>query len=293
VTYRGHLTRTEIGLAPPRSRSTEITPTGTTLHYAGAAQGVALDLDGHLRCLALWRGYQVFHMQTRGWADIAYTLGACQHGYLLAGRGAGVRTAATGPANGYRYALCSVLGGSETPTRDLLDAVDAGVRMLRTGEVKPAGVAVDSHRDHMSTSCAGDALTAHARTIDGRPINTVRVVDPDLEEDAMTPAQEAKLDRLTEAVDRIPHRVMWDTHEAAKIDTPRADGTLAPAGYRLGRLVEAAAVHSAATRAVLEGDSLTQRLAAALDEIGRPDVDEQALADALLARVLAGGASGA
>lgn len=271
MTYRGLLTRAQIGLVPPQRRSTEIAPTGTTLHYAGAAQGVAIALTGHPRCLALWRGFQAFHMRPvadggRGWADIAYTLGACQHGWLLAGRGAGVRTAATGPANGYRYAVCSVIGGSETPTRDLLDAVNAGVTMLRNSDVKPAGLAVDSHRDHMQTSCAGEAVTAHARTIDGR---TVWVVDPDPEEDDM-----GHVDTISDAAAAaIARRVVFTGWEDLKLrdeqgrEAPRPDGTVAKSGFTMIRLADAAATHARVVRFLLETGEVLATLRAALDEL--------------------------
>lgn len=289
MTYRGLLTRAQVGLVPPQRRSTEIAPTGTTLHYAGAAQGVDVAPAGHPRCLALWRGYQQYHQQVKDWADIAYTLGACQHGWLLAGRGAGVRTAATGPANGYRYAVCSILGGSETPTRDLLDAVNAGVTMLRNSDVKPAGLAVDSHRDHMSTSCAGEALTAHARTIDGR---TVWVVDPDPEEDDMGHVDTISGQALDAIADRAAQRVLFHGYENRKMRNPdgsiahRPDGTAAPWGWTLMRQIEVSSVYSQLAVKMLEGEVVVANLRRALDEAGVGDLDETRVARELLRLLL-------
>ena len=103
----------------------------------------------------------------------------------------------------------------------------------------------------------------------------------------MTPAQEAKLDRALAAIDQMPQRVMWGSHEAVKIDRPRPDGTVAPGGFSLGRLVEAAAVHGAAVRALLEGGPrLTEALREALAEIGVTDLDEERIAAELLRQVV-------
>ena len=158
MTYMGFHTRDEIGLRKPRSRSTNIDARegGVTAHYAGPPQKVDTALAGHDRCLALWRGYQRYHMDSKGWVDIAYTMGVCQHGYLLAGRGAGVRTAANGTkaGNDHWYAICWIGGGDEKPTKDAIDAFWTGVRMLRSqGD---AGTRTNKHKDHKSTSCPGN-----------------------------------------------------------------------------------------------------------------------------------------
>lgn len=157
MTYRGFLSRADIGLRSPRSVSHNITPEngGVAGHYAGPAQNV----DGHDDCLRLWRGYQVYHMDTHGWVDIAYTLGVCDHGYILAGRGAGVRTAANGTNIGNQnyYAVCWIGGKGETPTQDAVDAFWAAVRMLR--EQGEAGNKVVRHSYFKSTSCPGNLGT--------------------------------------------------------------------------------------------------------------------------------------
>lgn len=162
MTYRGFLSRADVGLRKPRSRSTNIDASrgGITAHYAGKAQGVDTSLSGHSRCLALWRGYQRYHMDSHGWVDIAYTLGVCQHGYVLAGRGAGVRTAANGTnsGNSYWYAVCFILGGNEKPTKDAIDAFWAAVRMLQ--EQGGAADRVNDHSKHKPTTCAGDPVRA-------------------------------------------------------------------------------------------------------------------------------------
>lgn len=157
MTYRGFLSRSDIGLRSPRSVSHNITPEngGVAGHYAGPAQNV----DSHSDCLRLWRGYQAYHMDTHGWVDIAYTLGVCDHGYILAGRGAGVRTAANGTNTGNQnyYAVCWIGGQGETPTQDAVDAFWAAVSMLRSQG--NAGGKVVRHSYFKSTSCPGNLGT--------------------------------------------------------------------------------------------------------------------------------------
>lgn len=168
MSYAGFTTRATTALARPRSVSRNITPAqgGVTIHYGGPRVGITANTP-HSRCLAVWRSWQNYHMRTHGWADIAYTGGFCQHGYLLAGRGIGVRTAANGTntANQSYYALCWIGGDGDTPTQDALDACDEGILQLRAAG---AGLRVASHQDWVSTSCAGEALTAHARRRDNQ-----------------------------------------------------------------------------------------------------------------------------
>lgn len=165
MTFRGLRTRAQIGLRAPRSISRAITPGGAsggvTLHYGGPRVGITGGTS-HASCESRWKGWQNYHMDSHKWADIAYTLGACQHGYLLAGRGAGVRTAANGTniGNQTSYAICWIGGQGDAPTQDALDAIDEGIRRLRAAG---AGLRVWSHQDWRSTSCAGPQVTAHAR----------------------------------------------------------------------------------------------------------------------------------
>lgn len=99
--------RAEVGLRPPRSISRRITAEGITVHYGGESpwRGGVFD---HNRCPSIWRAWQDFHMDGRGWADVAYTSGVCPHGHRFEGRGAGVRTAAQGTNAGNQRSLAVV-----------------------------------------------------------------------------------------------------------------------------------------------------------------------------------------
>lgn len=127
---------------------------GTTIHYNGPPMGL-IDV-AHERCRAAWRDVQAFHMDRRGWSDVAYTMAACPaHGILMAGRGAGVRTAANGTATGNDqwYAIMALLGQGERPTAALYRAIVDGAKMLDAPRLVP-------HSWHKPTGCPGDPLRA-------------------------------------------------------------------------------------------------------------------------------------
>lgn len=159
MAHKGHLSRAQLRLREPRSRSTSITPArgGVTRHYGGGPARIDTSPAGHGRCESVWRDWQAYHMDRRGWADVAYTAGYCQHGYSFAGRGLGVRTAANGTDAGNQswYAFTFIGGGDEVPTADALDALDWLVAQARAAG---AGDGFNSHSDHKPTDCAGDFL---------------------------------------------------------------------------------------------------------------------------------------
>lgn len=165
--------RAELGLRPPRSISRSIAPGegGSTVHYAGPKQHVSPLMSGHTRCVNLWRMYQRVHMDQRGYVDIAYTAGFCQHGYAFAGRGLGIRTAANGTNSGnYKfYAFCWIGGEGETPTREALAALAWLIRDARRQGA--AGMRVVPHSWHKPTGCPGDDLRGVADDLDNEPID--------------------------------------------------------------------------------------------------------------------------
>lgn len=130
-TYRGFISRAEARLVPPRSRSRNIRPEGSLGHWAGGSA----DLRRHSDCAPYWRRIQRFHMETHDWVDVAYTVAVCDHGYVFAGRGAGVRTAANGTndANGRYYAIFWMGGQGETPSVDAVAAWWQAWKMLGRG----------------------------------------------------------------------------------------------------------------------------------------------------------------
>lgn len=171
----GFDTRAEIGLIPPESISTSIDPDGVVFHYGGRSAPTT----DHRSCLAVWRSWQAYHMGPRytpprpghGWVDVAYTVGVCQHGRLLAGRGEGIRTAANGSSSANRsfYAAVWIGGELQIPTQAALDGLlDAALDLRRSG----AGDRLLGHSDVRSTGCPGDTVLRLARAFDRRPIPT-------------------------------------------------------------------------------------------------------------------------
>ena len=151
--------RSEVGLVAPASRPRFPGPLrGAASHYNGPAMG--LKGQAHSQCQARWRGTQRFHMgrnhpnpnpNGQHWQDVAYTAAVCFHGIVMEGRGKGVRPAAQGTneGNNTHYAIFFMLGGSEEPNEEMLQAADTYVREhLGTSTWR-------DHSDFTSTACAG------------------------------------------------------------------------------------------------------------------------------------------
>jgi hypothetical protein len=86
------VTRGEWGARAPRS----VTPLWVNLvtsHWEGPHMGSF----GHDQCAGKVRGIQNFHMDSRGWGDIAYNAVACPHGFVTAVRRTCYEIARGGP----------------------------------------------------------------------------------------------------------------------------------------------------------------------------------------------------
>lgn len=148
------ITRSEWGARAPID-TTPITPSfGVTVHWEGPHMGEF----AHSVCDDEVRGIQAYHMDSKGWDDIAYTAVACPHGYMYEGRWAGHRTAANGTETGNdtAYAIC-YLGGDGDP---FTDAAKTAIRAtadwldIHGG----AGSKRNGHRDWKPTECPGDTI---------------------------------------------------------------------------------------------------------------------------------------
>lgn len=169
----GFVSRAEAGLRAPRSVSRSITPKygGVGVHYGGPRQPAADPGSDHARCVSTWRSWQRYHMDNKGWSDIAYTGGYCNHGYAFAGRGAGVRTAANGTNSGNQnwYAVTWIGGDGQTPSAAAVDALEWWVAALRE---QGAGRGCKPHNWFKATGCPGNPLRRHAGRLDGQDVSS-------------------------------------------------------------------------------------------------------------------------
>lgn len=147
--------RGEWGARPPRSRTALRATFGVTGHWEGPGLGPY----DHAACASMVREIQQFHMDTRGWVDIAYQAALCRHGYVYEGRWIGVRSAANGTnaGNDTSYAVCILMGEGDTLTAEALGAWWWCVETFRAAG---AGPGLRGHRDWRATSCPGDAFYA-------------------------------------------------------------------------------------------------------------------------------------
>lgn len=184
--------RSEWGARAPRSMTGVNATFGTTAHWEGPHMGYPW---AHAACYSLVRGIQNFHMDARGWTDVAYTGLPCPHGYVFEGRWAGRRTAANGTNDGNNraLALCYLGGQGDAFTADGQRAMRAAMDWLDTRG--GAGPGRNGHRDWKPTECPGGVIyqwVHSGQQADGTPSVP--------EEDDMTPEQANQLKAIYDAV---------------------------------------------------------------------------------------------
>lgn len=170
--------RASWGARTPDGTGNEISPNpyGVAVHYADANT----NNQPHEYCGPMVQSIQKYHMDTKGWADIAYSFLVCQHGFIYEGRGKGKGSAANGTtkANFDYYAVCALIGPSDTPAPDLLYGIGEAIALCRQAG---ANLRVLGHRDLFATSCPGEALYGYVKNghwNSGKPIPTTAPVSP-------------------------------------------------------------------------------------------------------------------
>lgn len=140
------------GARPPRSTTGITGVDGTAFHWEGPRMGEF----GHDRCAAKVRGIQAFHMDSRGWADLAYNAVVCYHGYVYEGRGRGRRCAANGTNDGNAnfYAVCGLFGDGDPFTEEMRVAYMDARHWLMGGAL---GL-IRPHRSFKATACPGNGV---------------------------------------------------------------------------------------------------------------------------------------
>ncbi|WP_233290173.1 peptidoglycan-binding protein [Kitasatospora sp. MBT66] len=164
------VTRADLGW-PESAAPPQATTQGAKVHYEGTH--VATDLlANHGLCIQEWQDIRASHLgnKVENYSDIAYSFGACPHGYLLEGRGIGRRTGANGsqPLNKGHYAIVGLVGdsGLTDPTPEMLNAIRDGIELL---QAHGAGPEIKGHRDGYATSCPGGPLYAWVQAGAPRP----------------------------------------------------------------------------------------------------------------------------
>ncbi len=235
------ITRAQWGARAPRARPAEDF-TGGTAHWEGPHMGTF----PHASCPAKIRGIQAFHMDARGWSDIAYNAVVCPHGYVFEGRGRNVRSAANGTnvGNDSDAAVCYLGGEGDPFTPEGAAAMADALHWLSPGGQRHA------HRDWKPTACPGDTIAAWVHS------PAARGPGADQGEDDVT--RDELDDALVEADERAKAR------EAVIVDTIVAE-------IRADRRMTLDAIEAVSTEAGLDPAKVRARLKpetrAALDKV--------------------------
>ena len=115
----------------------------------------------HRNCAARVRAIQRYHIDAKGWLDIAYNHVFCGHGFVFVGRGFGARSAANGTkeANDGYFAVCFL--GDDSAGRDDVTPEARGALGRLIGEYRrryAAARRIRPHSDFVATECPGDEL---------------------------------------------------------------------------------------------------------------------------------------
>ncbi|WP_461296342.1 peptidoglycan-binding protein [Streptomyces harbinensis] len=152
------VSRAQWGARKATNGHTKVTSNrGVKVHYLGSRYTAG----DHNTCAAYMRKVQRDHMDGNGWADFAYNLAVCAHGYVFEGRGKNAQNAANGNTtlNRNHFAVLAFVGsaGHTEPT----DAQVAGIRdAIAYLRQNGAGKEIRGHRDGYATACPGEALYA-------------------------------------------------------------------------------------------------------------------------------------
>lgn len=121
---------------------------GIALHWPAMSKPIR----GRANVEAALRNWQSFHMDVRGWSDVAYQEAIDQDGIVYTLRGIRNRSAANGSSslNGRYGAFLLVLGPGEEPSAAMIDATrrrikahrkwfPASTEIVGHGDIRPGG----------------------------------------------------------------------------------------------------------------------------------------------------------
>lgn len=220
------------GARPPKNAPTAMPAYGVTdtfVHH-GASPATSTLAGG----IASVRAYQNFHMDSRGWNDIAYSFLVDNLGNVFEGRGWFVVGAHTLGHNDTAHAVCWI-GNTEQPS----EAALASINQLISEAASRCGRAlrVQPHSAVYQTTCPGDILRAWLAA--GRPVSgTTTAPAP---QPMPAPAPSSNVLRVGSVGDGVKH--VQERLEAHSVNDARLnvaiDGTFGPATEAAVRVFQA------------------------------------------------------
>lgn len=156
--------RTQWAALEPREKYQEMASDlqrGLAVHHSGNRDE---QRKNHGDCAGVVRAIQRYHIEARGWADVAYNWLSCVHGYLYEGRGIGHRSAAQGTnaGNSEFHAVCYLGDGARfVASADTVGPLHTARAFVMSRY--PAAHRVWPHLRFHATSCPGTALREWCR----------------------------------------------------------------------------------------------------------------------------------
>jgi len=147
----------------------------------------------HSKCVSFWNGVRDYHMNTKGWSDIAYSFGMCPHGTRFTGRGWFKNQFANGTDNvgvddgkdSEWYTVLVFLGWNddwanpldEQPTPAMIAGVTALITEGRKAEY--CDMRILPHNAFKVKRCPGEYFTNYANKYTDKPFVTPTEPKPD------------------------------------------------------------------------------------------------------------------
>lgn len=162
---------------------------GAVIHWPGTASETPITSKSAVA--SALRGWQNYHMDGRGWSDIAYQVAVDQEGRAWTLRGLRTQSGANGNADlNERYgAILLVLIAGEQPSEKMQATVRAVISDFR--QIYPKGTAIKPHSAVRpdGTDCPGPAARAAIARGDFNPIKPAPITGGTMAFDATEIAQ--------------------------------------------------------------------------------------------------------
>lgn len=171
---------------------------GFVIHHNGPNVGFD-ESDPHSRCIAYWSGVKAYHMNTKGWSDIAYSFGECPHGTRFVGRGWDKNQFANGSdvvgvndgKDSEWYTVLVFLGWNDNYTNPVdeepsTEMVAGVTKLITEGRTSGrCGMRILPHNAFKIKRCPGAYFTNYAKVYTGRPFVIPTPVQTIREDDDM------------------------------------------------------------------------------------------------------------